>query len=225
MGKKVIITGSTGMVGEGVMLVCLNSPEIDKVLIINRKTVGYQHPKLEEIIVDDFNNLPSIEQKLTGYDACFHCMGITSVGTEKQVYHHVTYELTILLAKTFLKTNKTPDFIYVSGYGTDEKEQAKMEWARIKGRTENELAAMPFRKFYAYRPGFIKPYPGQKYAHPYYKYVNWMLPFGRLIHPDGFNTMEELGESMIQLVLHPAEKKIIKGSDIKLLSRKLHQSQ
>lgn len=219
MGKNIIITGSTGMVGEGVLLVCLDHPAIDKVLVINRKTIGLKHPKLTEIVLNDFSDLPSVAEKLAGYDACFHCMGITSVGTDPGVYFHVSYELTMLLANAFLKYNTKPDFMYVSGYGTDETESSKLTWARVKGRTENELAALPFRKFYAYRPGFIKPYQGQRFAHPYYKYVNWMLPFGRLIHPDGFNTMEELAKSMINLVLNPGDKRKISGKDITRLSK------
>lgn len=214
MGLKVIITGTTGMVGEGVLLVCLNHPSVEKVLIINRRTAGITHPKLTEILHPDFTNLAPVAGQLTGYDACYHCMGISSVGTSKENYYKVTYLMSMELGRTLSRLNPEMVFCYVSGAGTDETGTAKMEWARLKGRTENELAQLPFKKMYAYRPGFIKPIPGSKHAHTFYNYINWIFPAGKKLYPNGFNTMEELGLSMINLSLHPADINILNGKDI-----------
>jgi len=205
MGLKVIITGSTGMVGEGIMQVCLNHAAVEKVLILNRRTAGVKHPKLTEILHWDFTNLAPIANQLAGYDACYHCMGISSVGTEKDYYHKVTYEMSMELGKTLSRLNPEMVFCYVSGAGTD---------ARLKGRTENELAQLPFKKMYAYRPGFIKPIPGAVHAHTFYNYINWLFPFGKNLYPNGFNTMEELGLSMINLTVHPADVSILKGKEV-----------
>lgn len=221
MGLKVIVTGSTGMVGEGVMMVCLDSPAIDEVLVINRRSDGVKHPKLKEVILEDFMQLETIADQLIGYDACYHCMGISSVGVEMDKYEIITRQMSLKLGKIVSEQNKNAVFTYVSGGGTDETETSRMEWSRIKGNTENQLAAMPFRKFYAYRAGFIKPYPGQKHAHPFYKYINWTFPIGQALAPNAYNTMEELGKSMIQLTLHPIARTIIRGKYISEEARKI----
>jgi len=214
MGLKVIITGSTGMVGEGIMQVCLNHPSVEKVLILNRRSAGVKHHKLTEILHWDFTNLVPVADQLLGYDACYHCMGISSVGAEKDYYYQVTYMMSMELGKTLSRLNPGMVFCYVSGAGTDETETSKLEWARLKGRTENELAQLPFKKMYAYRPGFIKPIPGAAHAHAFYNYINWLFPFGKNLFPNGFNTMEELGLSMINLTLHPADINILRGKEI-----------
>lgn len=221
MGLKVIVTGATGMVGEGIMQVCLNSDKIEQVLVINRRSDGVNHPKLKEVILTDFMQLNQIEQELQGYDACFHCMGVSSVGADMTEYKRITQDISLKLGDICSRHNPRLTFVYVSGGGTDESETSKMEWARIKGRTENELAKMPFRNFYAYRPGFIKPFKGLKHSHKFYQYINWIFPVGKFLAPNVFNTMQELGESMIQLCLHPINKTIIKGKDISQLANQL----
>jgi len=217
-GIKVIITGATGMVGEGVLLVCLRDPAIEKILIINRKSAGITHPKLTEIIHDDFHDLSSVEEQLAGYDACFFCLGASSVGMKMDKYRHVTYDLTMNFGVTVSRLNRDMVFIYVSGAGTDGTEKGRTEWARIKGKTENDLRKLPFKKVYGYRPGFIKPVAGQKKAHAFYTYINWFLPVGKKLSPDYFNTMEELALSMIRLVRHDYAKETISGKDIALLA-------
>jgi uncharacterized protein YbjT (DUF2867 family) len=215
---KVIITGSTGMVGEGVLLVCLQNHEVEKVLIINRRSLGITHPKLKEIVHDNFHDLSAVESHLAGYDACFFCLGVTSLGKKMDEYHKVTYQLTMHFGETVSRLNKNMVFIYVSGAGTDGTEKGRIEWARIKGKTENDLMKLPFRRVYGYRPGFIKPYPGQTRAHSFYRYINWFMPIGKKLYPEGFNTMEELGLSMIRLAREDYPKNIIAGKDISLLA-------
>jgi nucleoside-diphosphate-sugar epimerase len=220
---KVIITGSTGMVGEGVLLVCLDNPDVEKVLIINRRSLGITHPKLTEIVHENFHDLSPVESQLAGYDACFFCLGVTSLGKKMDEYYKVTYQLTMHFGKTVSRLNKNMVFIYVSGAGTDGTEKGRIEWARIKGKTENDLMKLPFRRAYGYRPGFIKPYHGQTRAHSFYKYINWFLPAGKKLFPNGFNTMEELALSMISLVKEDHPLNIIAGKEISLLAAKEKQ--
>jgi uncharacterized protein YbjT (DUF2867 family) len=217
-GIKVIITGATGMVGEGVLLVCLREPAVEKILIINRKPSGITHPKLTEIIHEDFHDLPAVEEYLAGYDACFFCLGVSSVGMKMDRYRRVTYDLTMHFGETVSRLNSDMVFIYVSGAGTDGSEKGRTEWARIKGKTENDLRKLSFRRVYGYRPGFIKPVTGQKKAHAFYTYINWFMPLGRKLSPDYFNTMEELALSMIRLVRNDYATETINGKDIAVLA-------
>ncbi|UKT63879.1 epimerase [Pedobacter mucosus] len=217
MGKSrsknnIIITGTTGMVGEGVLIQCLNSTEINTILVINRKPCGYSHPKLKEIIHQDFLNLSPIEDQLVGYNACFFCLGITSVGADADVYFKMTYTLTMHVAEMLSKLNNNMTFCYVSGGGTNVN--GKMKWAQVKGKTEIDLMKLPFDQVFNFRPGFIKPVDPQKYVHNFYKYVNWLFPIGRAIYPAGFCTMAELGNAMINTLSHHEERKILEGKDI-----------
>ncbi|WP_231491021.1 epimerase [Pedobacter sp. Leaf170] len=217
MGKSratnnVIITGSTGMVGEGVLIRCLNSPEIDAVLVINRKPCGYLHPKLKEVIREDFFDFSSIEEQLKGYNACFFCLGITSVGADDDTYYKMTYTLTMHVAQTLSRLNKDMTFCYVSGSGTNP--EGRLKWQKVKGKTENDLTALTFEQVYNLRPGFIKPIKTQKFAHKFYNYVNWMFPIGRKFFPNGFCTMEELADAMINTLSHNGERKVLEGKDI-----------
>ena len=217
-GLKVIITGATGMVGEGILLVCLQNPTVEKILIINRRPAGIAHPKLKEIIVKDFMDLSPSEEQLAGYDACFFCLGVSSVGMKMDVYRRVTYDLTMHFGETVSRLNKNMVFIYVSGAGTDGTEKGRIEWARIKGKTENDLRKLPFRRVYGYRPGFIRPVKGQKKAHAFYGYINWFFPIGKKLSPDYFNTMEELGRSMIRIAIIDYPEHTIYGKDISKLA-------
>ncbi|MFC3561816.1 Rossmann-fold NAD(P)-binding domain-containing protein [Pedobacter jamesrossensis] len=217
MGKprdknNVIITGTTGMVGEGVLIRCLDSSEIDSVLVINRKPCGYAHPKLKEIIHQDFFDFTPIENQLLGYNACFFCLGITSVGASKETYYKMTYTLTIHIAETLSKLNKDMTFCYVSGSGTNP--EGRLNWQKVKGKTENDLMKLPFEQVFNFRPGFIKPVENQKFAHKFYKYINWLFPIGRMISADGFCTMLELGDAMINSLSHNNKRKVLEGKDI-----------
>jgi uncharacterized protein YbjT (DUF2867 family) len=199
MGIRVIITGTTGMVGEGVLLECLGDSRVEAVLVINRKPIGRSNPKLTEIIHSDFYDLSAIETQLTGYNACFFCLGISSVGISAEQYYKVTYTLTMGVAATLSRLNTGMTFCYVSGGGTDRTEKGRSRWARVKGKTENDLMKLPFRRVYAFRPGFLKPVAEQQRVHAFYRYINWLYPLGRALYPDGFNTLREVALAMIQL--------------------------
>ncbi|MBR8537805.1 NAD-dependent epimerase/dehydratase family protein [Carboxylicivirga sediminis] len=157
---KVIITGSTGMVGKGALLECLDSPVVNKILVINRSSVYIHHPKLEEIIHKDFSDLSAIKDRLASYDACFHCMGISALGLSEAQYTEITYTMTKELADTLYSLNPQMVFSYVSGAGTDSSEKGRVMWARVKGKTENMILNKGFKDAYAFRPCAILPEKG-----------------------------------------------------------------
>lgn len=208
------------MVGEGVMHQCLQNENVASVLLINRKPYGLQHAKLKEIIHQDFYDLSAIESELKGYNACYFCLGISSVGISKEEYYKITYTLTMHVGETLSRLNPEMVFTYVSGMGTDSLEKGN-GWASVKGKTENDLKKLPFKKVHAYRPGFIKPIPGLKNAKSFYKYINWMFPIGKSLTPNAFNSLEELGDSMIYVTLNNYEPFILNGKEISETARLL----
>jgi len=210
--NSVIITGTTGMVGEGVLIQCLKSSAIDRILVINRKPCGYNHPKLKEIIHQDFFDFSPLQEELKGYNACFFCLGITSVGVDQDKYYKMTYELTLHVARTLSRLNDDMTFCYVSGGGTGEK--SRLKWAQVKAKTEKDLTKLPFLQVFNFRPGFIKPVKGAKYTHKFYNYIGWLFPLGRALYSKGFCTMEELANAMINTLNHHDERRILEGNDI-----------
>jgi uncharacterized protein YbjT (DUF2867 family) len=210
---RVIITGSTGMVGEGVLLECLKDLEIDEVLVINRKPAGVSHPKLREVIHGDFFDLTPIAQQLTGFDACFFCLGVSSVGISTKEYTHITYDLTLGVARLLARVNPELAFCYVTGAGTDGSEQGRIAWARVKGATENALLRL-FKRAYMFRPGFMRATPGQKNIKNYYKFIGWLYPIGRALYPAGFCTLREVGLAMINAANQGCGKRILEVGDI-----------
>jgi uncharacterized protein YbjT (DUF2867 family) len=149
---KVILLGATGMVGQGVLRECLLDPKVESVLALGRNATAQQHGKLQEIVLSDLFDLSSIERELSGYDACFFCLGVSSVGTKEEAYRRVTYDLTVTVAETLLRLNASMTFIYISGANTDSTERGRVMWARVKGKTENTLLQMPFKAAYMFRP-------------------------------------------------------------------------
>jgi hypothetical protein len=215
---KVIITGTTGMVGEGVLHECLLLPEISEVLVINRKSCGIQHPKLKEIIHADFFNLTPIKNQLTGYDACFFCLGVSSVGMKEPEYFKLTYTLTMHVASVLSEINQHMTFCYISGAATDSTEKGRMMWARVKGKTENELMKLPFKKVYNFRPGILEPTKGLKNTLSFYKCLSWTAPIIRLLAPNQISSLKQLGKAMIGATLNGYDKQIIEVSDIKKIA-------
>ena len=213
---KIIITGATGMVGEGVLLECLQNPIVEKVLIVNRKHYELSHPKLTELIVPDFLKLDAFTDELKGYDACFYCAGISSVGMSEEKYTVITYDTTLHFAKALLTQNPEMVFNFVSGSHTDSSEKGKIMWARVKGKTENDLIQLPFKAVYNFRPGGMKEIEGQKNGRAIYKYIVTIL--GWFI-PKQIITLQELGEAMIKTVTKGYEKSILEIADIEKLAK------
>jgi uncharacterized protein YbjT (DUF2867 family) len=213
---KVIITGATGMVGEGVLLECLQNATVQEVLIVSRKHYNLQHPKLKELLVPDFFQLDQFATSITGYDACFFCAGISSVGMKEDKFRHITYHTTMAFAKSLFAVNSNMVFTYVSGSHTDSSENGKLMWARVKGKTENDLAKLSFKAEYNFRPGAMLPFKEQQ---------NWKAIFIfivkaiRLFAPSKVITMQELGRAMINAATKGYPKKILEIADIKELAK------
>jgi uncharacterized protein YbjT (DUF2867 family) len=217
MTLSAIITGATGMVGEGVLMECLADPRVERVLIINRKPAGFAHPKLREIVHADFHDLSAIQSQLAGYDACFFCLGASSLGMSEADYTKVTHDLTIHVARTLARLNPDMTFTYVSGAGTDSSERGKTMWARVKGATENELLRL-FRRGVMLRPGFMRATPGQKNLKGWYRAIGWMYPIGRRLYPKGFCTLQEVGQAMINAAATGSPKPVLEVLDIVALA-------
>lgn len=206
------------MVGEGVLLTCLECPDVEEVLIINRRHADISHPRLKEIIHNDFFNLEGLESQLTGYDACFFCAGVSSIGKSEVEYRRVTQDLTLSFAEFLVKQNPEMTFCYITGAGTDSTEKGRMAWARVKGATENKLLTM-FKDAYMFRPAFMKAREGQQYVPSFYKYLAWMYPVGKIVYPSGFCTLLEVGKAMIHSVTRKYPKKILEVKDIIQLAK------
>ena len=218
MKIKAIITGATGMVGEGVLHECLNYPDVETVLVINRRTCNTQHPKLKEIIHNDFYDLRNIEDQLKDFNACFFCLGTTSVGKNEEQYTRISFELTKTFADTLLKLNPAMTFCYISGSGTDSTEKGKIMWARVKGKTENYLLNLGFKKAYMFRPAFILPTKGLKNTLTLYKILFPLLPLIKLLFPNYVCSLKDIGTAMINIVLKGYDRNVLEVRDIKKVS-------
>ncbi len=219
MKIRAIVTGATGMVGEGVMHECLLHPDVESVLVINRKPCGVTHPKLKELIHGNFFDLSPVEDQLQNYNACFFCLGVSSVGMKEPEYYRMTYELTMHFAETVSRLNPGMTFCYISGAGTDSTEKGRSMWARVKGKTENHLMQLPFKKAYMFRPGYIQPTKGLKNTLKPYAYISWLYPALRLVFPKFACTLKEIGIAMIHTVTIGYEKQVLEVKDIVALAK------
>jgi uncharacterized protein YbjT (DUF2867 family) len=217
MPIKVIITGSTGMVGEGVLFECLQNSNVSEVLIVNRRHYEIQHPKLKQLIVPDFFQLNQFAENIKGYDACFFCAGISSVGMKEEKFTRITYDTTLSFARTVLQHNPQMVFTYVSGASTDSSEKGRMMWARVKGKTENDLMKLGFKAQYNFRPGVMLPFEGQKNWKKLYKFIANAF---KLFAPKKIITLHELGKAMINCVIIGYPNSVLEITDIKELARK-----
>jgi uncharacterized protein YbjT (DUF2867 family) len=215
----VIITGATGMVGEGVLLECLEHPAIERVLIVNRKPYPLQHPKLKELIVPNFFDLSAVTNQLTGYDVCFFCAGTSSAGMSEAAYTRVTYDLTLSFAQTLARLNPQMIFEYVSGSHTDGTEKGRMMWARVKGKTENDLARLPFQHVYSFRPGYMRPTPGQKNIKWYFSWIGAFYPLLLVIFPNHVSTLPQVARAMIYVAMEGFSKPVLEVKDINSLAK------
>lgn len=218
---KVVITGSSGMVGQGVLLECLESPAVTEILLINRKPVGNEHPKVKEVLVQDFFELEGIRPALKGYDACFFCIGVSAVGMKEDAYSKITYDLTLHFAKTFIEENDDSVFCYVSGAGTDSTEQGRIMWARVKGMTENALLQMPFKAAYMFRPGYIQPLKGVKSRTNWYAFLyKFFSPIYSILKrfPSTATNTVNVGKAMIRVASMGCPDRILGNEDINVLA-------
>jgi uncharacterized protein YbjT (DUF2867 family) len=212
---KVILTGATGLVGEGVLLECLSNPAVERVLSVSRRPTGRTHEKLAECLAADFRDLAAVEAQLTGYDACFYCAGISSAGLSEAEYTVITYDTPLAFAETLVRLSPGMTFVHVSGASTDGTEQGRVMWARVKGKAENALARLPFRAVYNMRPGLMKPTPGQRSVRGIFKLTPVLYPVMNLFLTG--LTMSEVGRAMIHAAAHGAPKTVLEARDLKEL--------
>jgi len=218
---RVILFGATGMVGQGALRECLLDPGVMEVLVIGRSATRQQHPKLREVIHDDLFDLSSIAAQLAGYDACLFCLGVTSAGMSEADYTRVTHDLTLSVARTLAQLNPSMTFLYISGAGTDSSEHGRSMWARVKGRTENDLLRERFKAAYMLRPGYIQPMHGIKSKTPLYRaiypIVAPLYPVLKVLAPKFVTTTEDLGRAMVTIAKSGAPKSVLEVPDINAL--------
>jgi uncharacterized protein YbjT (DUF2867 family) len=215
---KVILFGATGMVGQGVLRECLLDPTVESVLVVGRSPTGQQHAKLREIVHDNFLDYSAIESELTGYDACFFCLGVSSIGMDEERYRHLTYDITLAAATTLARLNPGMVFIYVTGRSTDSTEQGPMMWARVKGKTENDLLKLPFKAAYMFRPAGIQPLHGIKsktaWVQAIYVVAGPLLSLLNRTSPKFMTTTEQVGRAMIKVAKDGYPKPVLESEDI-----------
>jgi uncharacterized protein YbjT (DUF2867 family) len=220
---KAILFGASGMVGQGVLRECLLDPTIERVLSVIRNSTGKKNAKFTELVHRDFFDFASVESQLTGYDACFYCVGLSAAGMTEEAYSHATYDMTLAAARTLARLNPAMTFVYVSGAGTDSTEKGRTMWARVKGKTENALLNLPFKAAYMFRPGVIQPLHGiQSRTRGYrifYFVTKPLLPIVRRLFPQHVTTTELLGRAMIRVAQSGYPKRVLETRDINTVSR------
>ncbi|HEY1252541.1 MAG TPA: NAD(P)H-binding protein [Thermoanaerobaculia bacterium] len=213
---RVLLFGATGMVGQGVLRECLLDPDVSEVVAVGRSPAGVTHAKLRDVVVPNVSELSEYESKLSGFDACFFCLGVSSVGMSEADYRRVTYDLTLAVAATLARLNPTMVFVYVSGAGTDSTERGRSMWARVKGATENALLRLPFRAV-MFRPGFIAPLHGIRSKTPLYRFfyalARPLTPLLRAAFPRHVTTSERVGRAMLRAAKEGAPKRILEMED------------
>ncbi|MFF2998045.1 NAD(P)H-binding protein [Streptomyces sp. NPDC057950] len=200
---RVALFGASGMVGQGVLRACLQDEEVEEVVLVVRTPLKEEHPKVREVVHADFTDFGAVRGELEGLDACFFCLGVSAAGRDEAEYTRITYDFTLAAARAVSVNNPELTFAYVSGEGTDSTESGRSMWARVKGRTENALLAMPFHA-YLFRPGYIQPRNGAvSRTSGYrlmYRLTSWLYPVLRRLAPKYVTTTEHLGRAMIAVV-------------------------
>jgi uncharacterized protein YbjT (DUF2867 family) len=219
---NVMLFGTTGMVGQGVLRQCLLDSEVESVLAVGRTPLGQSHPKLKELVHADLFDLAPVEERLVGYDACFFSIGVTSAGLDEEAYYRLTYELTLSLAGTLARLNPRMTFVYVSGAGADSSEQGRSMWARVRGKTENALLKLPFAAVFVLRPAMIQPLDGIRSKTRSYRMlytlatpVTWLL---KRSLPMYVTDTRRVGRAMLQVARHGADRQVLECADINALA-------
>jgi hypothetical protein len=219
---SVIIFGASGMVGKGVLLECLESGSIDKVLVVGRATCGIENRKLKEILHENFLDFSGIKDEFQGYDACFFCLGVSVIGLSEEKYRRITYDFTIQAAKAMIEVSPDMSFCYVSGMGTDSTEKGRTMWARVKGKTENAILEMGFKGAFMFRPGYIQPKKGVRskvwWYQSIYDVFGIFYPLVKAIAPSALTSSDRLGKAMINAMIKGYEKNILVNMDINHLA-------
>jgi len=215
---KVVLFGATGMIGQGVLRECLVDPRVTEIISVVRRPTGQTHPKLREVVHENFFDYSAIEADLAGAEACLFCLGVSSSGMTEEAYRRVTFDLTLAAGRTLSRLNPQMTFVYVSGAGTDSSERGRVMWARVKGETENALLRLPFKAMYLFRPGLIQPRHGITSRTPLYRWIYRglapLFPVLKALFPHGVTTTEELGRAMVRAGLQGAPKVVMEMRDL-----------
>jgi uncharacterized protein YbjT (DUF2867 family) len=218
---KVILFGATGMLGQAVLRECLLDPEVTRVLAIGRAPTGIEHEKLRDVVRAELSDLSDLGSEFADYDACFFCLGVSSVGMSETSYRAVTYDLTLAIARTLVANAKGMTFVYVSGAGTDSSERGRSMWARVKGQTENALLSLPFKAAYMFRPGYIQPRHAVRSRTTLYRMaygvVGPLYPLLKLLFPRQVTTSDRIGQAMLAVVRHGAPQRVLQNNEIEQL--------
>jgi uncharacterized protein YbjT (DUF2867 family) len=221
---RILLFGATGMVGQGVLRACLLAPDVELVQTVGRSATGLHEAKQREVVHSDLLHYESIEDLLKGFDACFFTLGVSSAGMKEPEYTRITYDLTMAAATTLARLNPQMVFVYVSGAGTDSTEKGRSMWARVKGRTENDLLKLPFRAAYMFRPGFIEPVHGARSKTALYRAIYAMtkplMPVLRVLMPNAILTTDQVGQAMLNAARRGAPKQVLEVSDLRALARR-----
>jgi len=214
---NVILFGATGMIGQGVLQECLRDARVERVLAVGRTALEVEHPKLRQVVRSDLTDLSGMEAELADYDACFFCLGVSSVGMKEEAYRRITYDLTLSIARTLAAADPDQTFVYVSGQGTDSSEQGRSMWARVKGKTENDLLELPFRA-YMFRPGFVQPMDGvvsrTRLYRLAYAITGPLVPLLRRLAPNAVNDNRQIGRAMLAVAATGPEQRVLTPRDI-----------
>jgi len=220
---KVLIFGATGMVGQGVLRECLLAPDVSQVTAVGRSATPQQDAKLTQLVHPDLTTLDAVETQLRGFDACFFCLGVSSLGMSEADYRRLTYDLTLAVARTLSRNNPAMSFAYVSGAGTDSSERGRSMWARVKGKTENDLLKLPFARVYLFRPGVIQPLhkvrSKTKLYHLTYALLGPVLSAAKRLFPNHVVTSEEMGQAMLAAARGGSKSAVLEVADIARLAR------
>jgi uncharacterized protein YbjT (DUF2867 family) len=218
---RVLLFGATGMVGQGALRECLLDPGVRSVLAVGRSSTGKKAEKLRELVLPDVAELSEVEAELAGFDACFFCLGVSSVGMSEERYTQLTYDLTLSVAQTLARLNSGMTFVYVSGAGTDSSERGRTMWARVKGRTENALLRLPFQAAYMFRPALIVPMHGVRSKTGWYRVLYALMtpfyPALKALFPNGITTTERVGRAMLAVARRGYSKPVLETRDINSL--------
>jgi uncharacterized protein YbjT (DUF2867 family) len=215
---NVLLFGATGMIGQGVLRECLLDPDVRSVLAVGRNATWQRHEKLREIVPPDLLDLSTIVSELSGFDACFYCLGVSSTGMSEEDYRRITYDITMTVAMTLVKLNPAMTFVFVSGAGADRTERGRIMWARVKGKTENDVLRLPFKAAYVFRPGFVQPLHGirsrTKLYRLFYAVTGPLFSVMKALFPKYVTTTERIGRAMLEVARHGAPKEVLESADI-----------
>ncbi|MBI5517536.1 MAG: NAD-dependent epimerase/dehydratase family protein [Deltaproteobacteria bacterium] len=220
---KIILFGATGMVGQGVLRECLLDPGVERVLAVGRSGTGQPHDKLRELVHADLSDLSAIEGELSGYDACFYCLGVSSTGMSEADYTRVTHDFTLAAARLLARLDPGMTFIYVSGAGTDASERGLSMWARVKGKTENAVRKLPFKATYMFRPGIIQPMHGivsrTRFCRAFYSVTGPLFPVVNAHTPGLVTTTERVGKAMLRVAREGSPAAVLENRHINALAK------